>query len=175
VDFDDCRSCKVVAVAHCLLNQNARSPGCAECPAAVEQLITGLMQRGIGIIQMPCPELHVICLYRADRDIRRELQSDEGLRICRHLARGVVDQIAEYLACGMSFLGVLGKNNSPSCGVETTHNGGRMPGRGVFIEQLAAELERRGLQIPMAGVLDAEPEAALRVVDGWLAASRSSS
>jgi hypothetical protein len=38
---------------------------------------------------------------------------------------------------------------------------------GVFIEELKAELDARGVRLEMAGTMDAEPEAALAVVDRW--------
>jgi hypothetical protein len=60
MDFRDCRSMKVVLVPHCALNQNSRLAKCAERPSAVHELVEGLMQRRIGILQMPCPELMVL-------------------------------------------------------------------------------------------------------------------
>jgi hypothetical protein len=61
-DFHDVRGMEVILVPHCALNQNARVAGAAERTAAVMELIAGLLERGIGIIQMPCPELCILGL-----------------------------------------------------------------------------------------------------------------
>ena len=175
MDFDDCRSKKVVFLAHCLLNQNARSPGCAEHPAGVVDLIDGLLRRDVGIVQIPCPELHVLNLARGEVDIRGELETDRGRAACRDLAAEVVRQIRQYTDCGVAVLGVLGKNNSPSCGVETTYREGRCGGMGVFVGELVVELERSGLKVPISGTLDGDPQAALGVVDSWMQRSKAES
>lgn len=75
--FEDGRSKKVVFIAHCLLNQNAISDGTAVRPAAFEQLAYAPLEREIGIVQMPCPELCCLGLDRGDeaggqRDVLEE-------------------------------------------------------------------------------------------------------
>ena len=170
MDFKDCRSGKVVWVPHCALNQNARLAGCAELPAAVEKLIAGLMERRIGAVQLPCPELMVIGLDRGHVQIRSALSSRPAQAALREMARDVVYQIRQYRHAGAAVLGVLGKNGSPACGVETTSRPqGPCKGSGAFIEELAAELARQEVDVPVVGTLDAEPAAALAVVDTWLA------
>ena len=170
MDFNDCRSMKVVLLPHCVLNQNARLAKCAEVPASVEKLVAGLMQRQIGIIQMPCPELMVLGLDREHIQIRSGLSSHPVRETLRQMARDLVYQIKEYRSCGVKVLGVLGKNGSPSCGVEqTSRPQGPCPGMGAFIEVLRAEIDREGLDVEMTGTMDAEPDAALAAVDDWLA------
>ena len=169
MDFNDVRGRKVVLVPHCLLNQNARLARCAERPCGVTEVVEGLLARGIGIIQMPCPELMLLGLDRERIHIRSGLSSFPVRAALRAMARDLVFQIRQYQGCGVAVLGVLGKNNSPSCGVETTwYRLESGPGMGVFIEELKAELAAQGIDIPMAGTLDAEPAAALASVDAWL-------
>jgi predicted secreted protein len=167
-DFSDCRGMKVILVPHCVLNQNARSAGAAESPAAVTQLIAGLMDRGIGIVQMPCPELQVIGLDRKNIEIRSELKKTGGQIQCRRIAEELIHQIQEYRKYGVTVLGILGKNGSPSCSVEETWHDGVVPGEGAFIKQLKEELRDRHMSTKMAGIRDEDPAAALRVVDLWL-------
>ena len=170
MEFKDCRSGKVVFVPHCALNQNARLAACAELPAAVEKLITGLMDRQIGIVQLPCAELMVIALDRDHVQIRSALSSRPAQAALREMARDVVYQIRQYRDAGMTVLGVLGKNGSPACGVETTSRPqGPCKGMGAFIEELVAELAEQGIDVPITGTMDAEPDAALAAVDGWSA------
>ena len=51
-------------VAHYILNQNARIDTCAYTPAAIPQVPASLIQRELGIIQFPRPELEVLGLGR---------------------------------------------------------------------------------------------------------------
>jgi hypothetical protein len=63
---------------------------------------------------------------------------------------------------------VLGKNGSPSCGVEETWACHACPGSGAFIEELASELNDQGIALEMTGMRDSEPEKAIAVLDRWL-------
>jgi predicted secreted protein len=165
----DGRSGRVILVPHCVLNQNARMPGTAERPAAVVELVMGLLTREIGILQMPCPEMCAFGVDRAHVRVENELRKPAGKTVCRSLARDLAKQIGIYLGCGIQVLGVLGKNGSPSCGVEETWKNGWCAGPGAFIEELVAELKENGLAIEMAGIRDSEPDKAIAVVERWLA------
>ena len=171
MDFKDCRSRKVVLVAHCHLNQNSRHWKCAECPAATCDLIGGLLERDIGILQMPCPELLVLGLDRRHFWIRSGLESIPARQAILEIAKPVVFQIEQYQSCGVKVLGALGNNGSPCCGVEETSKSdgkGSVPGEGVFIEILRREMRAAGCEVPVVGIKDKEQAAALAVVDGWL-------
>lgn len=169
MDFKDCRSMKVVFLPHCALNQNARLAGCAERPAAVRELVDGLLQRGVGIVQLPCPELLMLGLDRGHIQIRSGMESLPVRQALRRLAAEIVFQVRQYQSCGVRVLGIMGKNGSPSCGVETTSlRGTPVAGSGVFIQELQAELHAQGVQMEIAGMMDAEPPAALAAVDDWL-------
>lgn len=50
------REKKIVLIAHCILNVNAKVEGIATSKAGVTELITELMKQGYGIIQLPCVE-----------------------------------------------------------------------------------------------------------------------
>lgn len=173
MDFRDCRSMKVVLVPHCELNQNSRLAKCAETPSAVAELVQGLMQRRIGVIQMPCPELMVLGLDREHVNIRSGLESHPARAALRRMAEELVYQVKQYRACGVKVLGVLGKNGSPACGVEQTWRFERGPGMGVFMEELKAALDAAGIDLPLAGGVDAEPDRALAIVDEWERGDRS--
>lgn len=166
----DARGARVVLVAHCVLNQNARVAGAAVRPAALTELVAGLFARDVGIVQMPCPEVAAFGLDRADLCIEHELRTSAGRALCRKLAREQLWQIRAYQAAGVRVLGVLGKNGSPSCGVEETWRGRVCPGSGAFIQALEAELRSQGLAVGIAGIADGEPARALAVVDRWISA-----
>ena len=64
--FDDCRSRRVIFLAHCLLNQNSISDGTAVYPAAFKDVLRLLMDAEVGVLQLPCPELCCLGLDRGD-------------------------------------------------------------------------------------------------------------
>lgn len=163
--FEDGRSKKVVFIAHCLLNQNAISDGTAVRPAAFEQLAYALLEREIGIVQMPCPELCCLGLDRGDeaggqRDvleentrIRAEMQKPRAHGRLTALVEQVMWQIGEYHRHGFEILGVIGANRSPNCGVETTSAGNvETAGIGLFMDALSRAMEEAGISIPMTGL-----------------------
>jgi predicted secreted protein len=176
MDFHDCRSKRVIFLTHCHLNQNARLARCAESPAATRTLAEGLLAREVGIVQMPCPELMLMGLNRGHIAIRSGLETFPAREALRRLARDIVFQVQQYQSCGVQVLGILGKDGSPSCGVETTSRSdgkGSIAGSGVFVEVLQEELRSAGCDVPVAGTRDDRQPAALEVVDRWLAGRTS--
>ena len=169
VDFCDPRSRKVALVPHCVLNQNARAAGAAVRPSGIAELVTALFERNIGIIQMPCPELFAFGLDRGHLCIEKELRTSSGRSMMRQLARDLVGQIRAYQDCRIHVLGILGKNGSPSCGVEETWAGHVCPGSGAFIDELSAELRDQKIPVEVAGFRDSEPGKAIELIDQWLA------
>jgi len=52
----DERSKKVIFVAHCMLNENSRWFGGAFRRGCIDEIVDQIQDRGIGIVQMECPE-----------------------------------------------------------------------------------------------------------------------
>lgn len=65
--FTDNRSKKIIVLAHCLLNQNSISDGTADLPGQFTEIVRLIMRNDIGMIQLPCPELHCLGLDRQDK------------------------------------------------------------------------------------------------------------
>lgn len=166
LSFNDARSRRVVLLPHCALNQNSRAAGAAVQPAAMESLIASLLQKNIGIIQMPCPELMLLGLDRAHLPIGAELEKAESRAELSRLALDLVEQIIAYRRYGVEVLAILGKNGSPTCGVEKTWRRGVVPGTGVFIEEMRAVMRNHGLKVKMLGIEDNNPEAVLSKLEG---------
>jgi predicted secreted protein len=175
--FTDARSKKVILVAHCVLNQNAKIDRCARYPGAMRELADCLLQSGVGIVQMPCPELMHLGLDRqADASLPATIESEDNrvaLRmaeaeagaLCARLAEDVAWQVREYLKSGFEVAGIVGINGSPTCGIETNWSQDREPpGPGVFIRALGERLLRDGIRLPARGVKAAHPEAAVAAV-----------
>lgn len=134
--LDDERSRRVAFVSHCLLNENTRYLGGAFRPGGVAELIDELVDQGIGICQMPCPEQlawggvlkrRLLLAYGA-RDTPLYMLRAPLLRlfvlythlVYARLARDVAKQIADYDRAGFTVVAVVGVGASPSCGVHTT-------------------------------------------------------
>ncbi len=134
----------VLVAAHCLLNPMTRVRGLRPIPYRVEG----------PTVQLPCPEF----LYLGPERwavTKNQLDLPKFRRFCRMLIAHYAD-LLEMLASQGARLRIFGVAGSPSCGVNTTscgYEGGlvceakheRVPGRGVFMEELMAELESRGV------------------------------
>jgi len=180
--FTDARSKRIVFVAHCVLNQNAISDGTADFPGTDEAVVRRLLEAGVGIVQLPCPELNCLGLDRGDPEgasrsviventrIRSAMEAAAPGRILGTLVEQVVFQAEQYHRHGFRVLGLIGIDRSPSCGVNTTSRlNQEEPGRGVFIELLRRALADRGLHIDMTGIKASRPDEALRRMESLLA------
>jgi predicted secreted protein len=138
-----------VLVAHCVLNQNAKLNACALYPGAMLEASEALLSEGVGILQLPCPELVCLGLDRGtepgtatsveaeDTRIGRRMSEEGSRRTCRNLVGGVMQQLDEYRKHTFEIVGLVGINGSPSCGVETTWSENEeLVGPGIFIKML---------------------------------------
>jgi predicted secreted protein len=173
--FDDKRSRRLVLVAHCVLNQNAKLDRCARYPGAIVEVSEALVREGVGILQLPCPELVCLGLDRGsepgiattveaeDTRIARRMAEEDSRRTCRNLADGVIHQIQEYRKHGFEIVGLVGINGSPSCGVETTWSENHeVEGPGILTKAL---LETpAGGSLRMVGIKASSPNHAIEQV-----------
>jgi predicted secreted protein len=158
---------KVAVLAHCLLNQNTKPDRRARFPGAVQPVLDVLVEEGLAIFQLPCPEIGFAGPWRFSQVI--EQYDTPGYRAhCRGLVVQTVDQLEHCLRPpddGRDYrVAVVGVEGSPSCGVtkvghSATWRGfpgavafdGRYPvggGRGIFMQEFRQELGRRGLPMP---------------------------
>ncbi|KPL16885.1 MAG: hypothetical protein AMS23_05670 [Bacteroides sp. SM1_62] len=160
----DIRSGKVIFVAHCVLNQNARIVDAADFPAMHDQLLDYIQKAKVGIIQMTCPETY--CLGLGRFDVRVGLEHPAGMERLLRLIDDLIFTIQEYLFQGMEVVGIIGKEGSPSCGVNQTwyNESGHGEGQGVFIRELKKKLRNNKLDIPVIGVADHRQNEAIE----WL-------
>jgi predicted secreted protein len=152
VFLSDKRKRRVIFISHCWLNINTRFPEGSAFEGANVPLIKTLLDSGLGIIQMPCPEYECLGLEKWGYG---EVIKDD-LRACfRKQAEVVLKQIKNYLALGFEIVGILGMNPSPSCGVHVAKGKGTMlgtsrdtseqPEPGIFIEELQNLLAGEGI------------------------------
>lgn len=156
---DDSRSKKIVFVANCLLNANNKVLEAARYKGMFSQVIKLLDEKGLGVIQMPCPET----LYMGNQRWynSRNLYDNVGYRrFCRQMAIPMADYMENYEKIGYENVGILTCDGSPSCGILKSsycEDWGGKPkavGRilvdkpGVFMEELLSEIESRGIKVP---------------------------
>jgi predicted secreted protein len=151
----DKRTRRIVFLAHCFLNMNTRFPEGADFAGANIPLIELLLQSEVGIVQMPCPEFLCLGLEKTGWATGTPVEIRGAFR---RVAETVADQVEAYLGHGYEILGIIGMNPSPSCGVEASKGKGTMLGLdrdtsecaepGVFVEELTALLNERGLPLP---------------------------
>ena len=160
----DIRSGKIIFIAHCVLNQNVRIVNAADFPAMHDQLLDYIQKAQVGIIQMTCPETY--CLGLGRFDVRVGLEHPAGMERLQRLIDDLIFTIREYLFQGMEVVGIIGKEGSPSCGVNQTwyNDSGHGDGQGVFIRELKKKLKHNKLDIPVIGVADHKQNEAIE----WL-------
>ncbi len=157
----DKRSQKVIFLSHCCLNQNAKVRGIAQYPGAIQPLVELLLEHGVGMYQMPCPEMSYLGNMRWGQ-VKDQYNTPMFRRHCQRLAESVVDMAENYLQCGYQVLGFVMMDGSPVCGLNRTPRpkngtlwGGMtwylpeseyLPEQGNYCEVLQEELRRRGLE-----------------------------
>src|SRR5579864_5468256 len=161
----------VAFVAHCLLNQNAKTPGGAVCPGVYSPVVEELRAKGWQLVQMPCPELTFTGLNRFWA-VREQYDTIAHRRHCRRIVRPLAEAISAHIERGDEVV-IIGVEGSPSLGVRITSSdparGGRpqwadgapelAPGRGIFVEELLAAIAERGIKAPRAiGVTEPLPD-----------------
>jgi predicted secreted protein len=121
-------------------------------------------------------------------------------RVYRKIAKQVADHIADYQSSGFTVVGIVGVDGSPSCGVCRTLDMKRslellgqlrptaraedmngiiqvclVEGRGIFLELLRKEIERRGLVVPFLAhdlIAELQGGAAPSAYEGGAASER---
>ncbi len=155
--MEDVRSKKVAFLAYCLLDQNARAKGIAKYPGPVSEVVETLMENGVGLVQMPCPELIYEDFNRPPRP-KNWYDHEEFRSTCRKCAQNVAEQVGKYVKNDYHVVSILGVENSPSCAVKILpviedRKRRWMRSKGIFIEELLKELGKRGLNnLPVIGI-----------------------
>lgn len=132
----DSRGKRVIFVSHCILNENTRYLGGAFAAGALTSILPNILESGIGIIQMKCPEqvswggIHKKYMWLSLKSESVFLQMLKPVLFplflmytrlrYRSLARSVAREISDYVNSGYEVVGILGVDGSPSCGVHST-------------------------------------------------------
>ena len=116
------RKRKLVLLSHCILNVNAKVEGIATSKSGITELVTSLMNRGYGIIQLPCEEQDM-CGIRRWGQVEEQLNHPRFRKRCEELLEPVVMQVRDFVEHGYTVSAVIGLDGSPSCGVNETCSG----------------------------------------------------
>ena len=144
-------------------------PACVLCPAFMaakgksefswrKEILLFLAENGFSILPLPCPESTFVHpktgLHRLPHNVRYYETLDGFREHCASLAESVGEQL-EVLKCNDYIIeAILGLENSPTCAVEKMFiwGEGTVKRPGLFIENLATILQRKGLSIPIIGI-----------------------
>ena len=149
------RSKKVVFVSFCILSQSVRAKGVSiRFSAVVDPIVKLLMENNVNIVQMPCPEL---CYEGVLREaVRKDSYDNPEFRsICKEHANETIKTLHTMLKGGFQIIGILGVENSPTCGVNFVFRDGkgRVRESGIFIEELQQLLMPLEIKsIPIIGI-----------------------
>ncbi|MDI6888209.1 MAG: hypothetical protein QMC78_00730 [Methanocellales archaeon] len=135
---------KTLVVAHCLLNPTVRIGEGAKLKVSGP------------VIQLPCPETIYLGLSRWEVT-KNQLDIPEYREFCRKLFKPYADMIQQLVERGAD-VELIGVAKSPSCGAELTstgypggkiaiHKHEHVSGKGIFFEEIEAELNRRGIEL----------------------------
>ncbi len=137
MDFIDKRYKRIIYVNHCLLNQNTRGPGAAFREAASNELIQIFLKNDLNIEQLPCLEIiGAGGVSRKSLDTFLPLLSNSiengwfplikpliKVRLyryqwlCKKTALKIVSEMNDFLNAGYVITGIIGMNDSATCGV----------------------------------------------------------
>jgi|YNPNPStandDraft_1061719.scaffolds.fasta_scaffold95938_2 predicted secreted protein len=147
------KSRKVIFISHCILNQNVRPEGAERAPGVIKDILQLISEYDIGIVQIPCPQIEAgNKLDRKQRD-KASYDTKSYRALCRETAKKILDLVDVYLKEGYSVVGIIGVEHSPICAVYQIKQGTRaVPGKGIFIEEVEAEMKKRRFQVPIVGV-----------------------
>ena len=172
--FEDKRSGKIVVVSHCILNVHCLEDDLAIYPGLEKEVVELLVKKGVGIYQIPCPEIELSGIYR--KALPKESYDHPKIREAyKKQARETARTLRDYVKKGYRIAAVIGAEASPTCGIDVVgrwkknSQGKRVfprdvefvPGRGVFMEEFQVCLEEIGCHPAWIGI----PGKSLRSID----------
>ena len=179
--MSDKRSGKIVVVSHCILNVHSLEDGLAIYPGLEEEIVRILVEKGVGIYQIPCPEMYLTGIFR--KPLPKDSYDKPKVRSkYREFAEKIVEQLKWFKKKGYSIVAVLGAEGSPTCGISKVGRWkdpvkkGRFPDdvifvdeMGVFMEEFKDLLEAEGIKpiwigIPGKSIRSIDPESFNKII-----------
>lgn len=132
------RSKRVVLLSHCILNQNTVVYPLARAKGAYKKIVETIMDAGVGIHQLSCPEYISLGLSRKPMT-KGEYDFPDFRMICKDIAIGTIKIVQEYLDNDYEIIGIIGINQSPTCSIHGE--------QGIFMEELLKSCKIEGINI----------------------------
>ncbi|MFC2165640.1 CD3072 family TudS-related putative desulfidase [Acidobacteriota bacterium] len=161
----DKRSGKMVVVAHCILNVHSLEDNLAIYPGLEQEIVELLIKKGVGIYQIPCPEVELSGIFR--KALPKESYNHPKIRrFYRTLADNIANTLHQYVKKEYEIIAVIGAQGSPTCGLgfvgrwKDDIEGERefprdiefVPGAGVFMEELKEALAKINIHPEWIGI-----------------------
>jgi predicted secreted protein len=137
------RNKKLIILSHCILNQNTVIKGWERSTSSFKELVLGIIDKDISIIQLPCPEFGYLGLDRPPMT-KEQYDTDDHRSFCQSLLSSTVNEIDMYHKSGHQILGIVGIHQSPSCSITNP--------RGVMMEEFIKSLGGRSISLPFIEV-----------------------
>ena len=173
----DQRSGKIVVVSHCILNVHSLEDNLAIYPGLEKEVVELLIKKGVGIYQIPCPEVDLSGIFR--KALPKESYGHPKIRkVYQNLAESISQTLKWYTKKGYEIAAVIGAEGSPTCGIdfvgkwkedvqgkkEFPRDVEFVPGRGVFMEEFKTSLDEinvhpRWIGIPGKSIRSIRPES----------------
>ncbi len=156
---------------------NAKVYGLATESAGCKSIISGLLDAGIGIIQLPCVEQSCFGINRWGQ-VKNQMDFPGFRSLCKSLLQPIVEQVSDFYHNGYQISAIIGIDGSPACGVKYTCAGdwgGEFTGPddvavrletlktenayGVMMEVLQGLLLAEKINVPFLSVDESNPES----------------
>ena len=172
--MSDKRSGKIVVVSHCILNVHSLEDNLAIYPGLEQEVVELLIKKGVGIYQIPCPEIELSSIFR--KALPKESYDHPKIRKAyRKLAAEITQTLSAYIKKGYRITAVIGAEGSPTCGMDFVGSWKKnidgkkefprdiefIPGTGVFMEEFKSCLDRIGVHPAWVGI----PGKSLKSID----------
>ncbi|WP_371364267.1 hypothetical protein SRRS_50570 [Sporomusa rhizae] len=115
------RQNKLAIVSHCILNQNSVVRNLARASGNFSKLVSILGEAGLGIYQLPCPELIFAGLERKPQTYE-QYDTPEFAIVCHETTERVLKDLDTFRQAGCDVHLLLGIRRSPTCSL-TDRNG----------------------------------------------------
>jgi predicted secreted protein len=163
------RSKKILLVSHCVLNTNSKIYPFSSQKGAYFEELENYMNEGVGIYQLPCPEISYLGMKRWGMT-KEQYNTPNFVNHCKEVLKYPLVELKALHDDGCYFVGLLGMDRSPNCGVFNTcigYTGGgisaqsaaeqseklqNVRGQGVFVEILIKELSKIGVDVALKAI-----------------------
>lgn len=174
------RNKKIILLSHCILNVNSKVDGIANYKGSLEELVSPLIKKGYGFIQLPCPEvLH--CGVKRWGVVKEQLETPYFKDHCESILQPIINQIIDYKNNAYEIVACIGIDKSPSCGVSLSCRGSSwgkeidnrfslddtlkslkiVEEKGVFIEVFKELLSRNSIQLNFLAIDESNPKSSV--------------